>query len=42
VTSDSTLRDAASRWIAADPDPATRAELEAVLRSVKEGPQGDG
>ncbi|MGW4063336.1 phospho-sugar mutase [Amycolatopsis sp. NPDC004747] len=38
MTSDSTLRDAASRWIAADPDPATRAELEAVLARADDDP----
>ncbi|MEJ8282196.1 phospho-sugar mutase [Pseudonocardia spirodelae] len=34
------LRDAALRWIADDPDPATRAELQRVLASAMAG--GDG
>jgi phosphomannomutase len=33
---DAALRDTAERWIARDPDPATRDELEALLRSDDE------
>jgi phosphomannomutase len=40
VTSTSTLRDAASRWIAGDPDPATRAELQEVLDRATGGEPG--
>jgi phosphomannomutase len=40
VTSTSTLRDAAARWIAGDPDPATRAELQEVLDRATGGEPG--
>jgi phosphomannomutase len=40
VTSTSTLRDAASRWIADDPDAATRAELQDVLDRALGGEPG--
>ena len=35
-----TLRDAATRWIADDPDPATRAELQRVLAGAMAGDPG--
>jgi phosphomannomutase len=40
VTLNSTLRDAAFRWIADDPDAATRAELQAVLARAMGGEPG--
>ncbi len=40
MTLTSALRDAAQRWIAEDPDPATRAELQRVLAAAMVGTPG--
>ncbi|WP_290058057.1 hypothetical protein [Amycolatopsis solani] len=40
MTVNSTLRDAAFRWIADDPDEGARAELQAVLAKAMGGDAG--